>query len=150
MHDQTCCTTHPLYNPARQGNWPQLLTYSLRTLYVKTDIQVEKALGLIFGQSTTTHTRHFWPQILLFKSCWMYLDIRIFLVNSTTSQTFSVNVKWLILFYVQILNSRLHTGLYSKWGKAKFLIITLAVTIHSTCKFMYKFQNCIITHRLIL
>jgi len=92
MHDLASCTTHPLYNPARQGNWPYSLTHSLRTLYVKTDIQVEKALGLIFERSATMYTRHISLQIIQGNSCWMYLEIRIFLVTSTTGRAFSVNV----------------------------------------------------------
>jgi hypothetical protein len=69
MHDQTGCTPHPVYNPARKGKWPHSLTYDLRALYIEIDTRVEKALGLIFRRNTVMYTRHMWLQIVQGKSC---------------------------------------------------------------------------------
>jgi hypothetical protein len=51
-------------NQARQANWPHSLTYDLRALYVESDTQVEKAVGLIFRGSTAMYTRHIWQKII--------------------------------------------------------------------------------------
>ena len=113
----------------RDKIWPHSLAYDWRSLYIDIDTQVGKALGLIFRRSNAMYTRHIWLQIAQGKSCWMYLEFLIVLVTSTTSRAFSVNVNWLILLDVQILNSR-HYGLYWKWGKATILIVVTMGRLH--------------------
>ena len=89
-----------------------LTCLDLRALYVEIVTEVKKALSLKFGRRSSMYTVNIRLQIIQGKSCGMYLVFRIFFVKSMTSRALSFNVKWLILLDVQILNSRLYTGLY--------------------------------------
>jgi len=89
-----------------------LTCLDLHAPYVEVVTEVKKALSLKFGRRSSMYTVNIRLQIIQGKSCLIYLEFRIFLVTSTKNRPFSVNVNWLILIGVQILNSPSYNGLY--------------------------------------